>query len=59
MREVHELHLFVSPTRDELEWAAGATDGEEYLLTLLLMLKSHQRVAQLIRQAGEVPRVRP
>ncbi|MFC8368994.1 DUF4158 domain-containing protein [Streptomyces sp. NPDC057238] len=97
---VHELHLFFSPTRDELEWAAGATDGDEHLLALLLMLKSYQRmgcfsaledvpeqvvefvrrhtltslppvgrthaepygshwVAQLIREAGEVPRVRP
>ncbi|WP_322752516.1 hypothetical protein [Frankia sp. Cas3] len=32
----HELHLFFSPTRDELEWAAEATDGDEYLLALLL-----------------------
>ncbi|MFG2680017.1 hypothetical protein [Streptomyces sp. NPDC048392] len=36
----HELHLFFSPTRDELEWAAGAADGDEHLLALLLMLKS-------------------
>ncbi|OMI34218.1 hypothetical protein [Streptomyces sparsogenes] len=27
----HELHLFCSPTGDELEWAAGATDGDEHL----------------------------
>jgi Domain of unknown function (DUF4158) len=40
----HELHLFFSPTRDELEWAAGATDGDEHLLALLLMLKSYQRM---------------
>ncbi|MFI1569142.1 Tn3 family transposase [Streptomyces sp. NPDC020490] len=38
----HELHLFFSPTRDELEWAAGATDGDEHLLAL--MLKSYQRM---------------
>ncbi|WP_331763539.1 DUF4158 domain-containing protein (plasmid) [Streptomyces hirsutus] len=40
----HELHLFFSPTRDELEWAAGATDGDEHLLALLLMLKSYRRM---------------
>ncbi|MEU7378799.1 DUF4158 domain-containing protein [Streptomyces sp. NPDC042207] len=38
------MHLFFSPTRDELEWAAGATDGDEHLLALLLMLKSYQRM---------------
>ncbi|MFF7853015.1 DUF4158 domain-containing protein [Streptomyces sp. NPDC007904] len=38
----HELHLFFSPTRDELEWAAGATGGDEHLLALLL--KSYQRM---------------
>ncbi|MGW5021934.1 DUF4158 domain-containing protein [Streptomyces cacaoi] len=40
----HELHLFFSPTRDELQWAADATDGDERLLALLLMLKSYQRM---------------
>ncbi|MFG2586206.1 DUF4158 domain-containing protein [Streptomyces malaysiensis] len=40
----HELHLFFSPTRDELQWAADATDGNEHLLALLLMLKSYQRM---------------
>ncbi|MGS2586274.1 DUF4158 domain-containing protein [Streptomyces hebeiensis] len=42
----HELHLFFSPTRDELEQAAGATDGDGHLLALLLMLmlKSYQRM---------------
>ncbi|MFI8306477.1 hypothetical protein ACIF80_24145 [Streptomyces sp. NPDC085927] len=28
----HELRLFFSPARDEPEWAAGATDGDEHLL---------------------------
>ncbi|MFD4413908.1 DUF4158 domain-containing protein [Streptomyces sp. NPDC058467] len=42
----HELHLFFSPTRDELEWAAGATKGDEHLLALLLMLKSYQRMGR-------------
>jgi hypothetical protein len=36
----HELHLFFSPTRDELEWAAEATDSDEHLLALLLILMS-------------------
>ncbi|MFF4794423.1 DUF4158 domain-containing protein [Streptomyces sp. NPDC001276] len=40
----HELHLFFSPTREELAWASDATDGDEYLLALLLMLKSYQRM---------------
>ncbi|MFG2028091.1 DUF4158 domain-containing protein [Streptomyces sp. NPDC048825] len=40
----HELHLFFSPTRDELEWAAGATDGDEHLLAVLLTLKLCQRM---------------
>jgi hypothetical protein len=42
----HELHLFFSPTRDELQWAADATDGDEHLLALLLMLKSYQRMGR-------------
>ncbi|QDQ16818.1 hypothetical protein FH965_39710 [Streptomyces spectabilis] len=51
MITVHELHLFFSPTRYELQWAAAdATDGDEHLLALLLMLmlmlmlKSYQRM---------------
>ncbi|QFZ72048.1 hypothetical protein GFH48_01070 [Streptomyces fagopyri] len=32
----HELHLFFSPTRDELTWAADAADGDEHLLASLL-----------------------
>ncbi|MFD6278072.1 Tn3 family transposase [Streptomyces sp. NPDC060209] len=40
----HELHLFFSPTRNELEWAADATDCDEHLVALLLMLKSYQRM---------------
>jgi hypothetical protein len=64
----HELHLFFSPTRGELEWAAGATDGDEHLLALLLMLKSYQRmgcfpavenvpemVVDFVRRAVELP----
>lgn len=30
----HELHLFFSPTREELEWAADRTDSDEHLLAL-------------------------
>ncbi|MFE2473434.1 Tn3 family transposase [Streptomyces mirabilis] len=64
----HELHLFFSPTRDELEWAADRTDSDEHLLALLLMLKSYQRmgcfpkvedipeaVAEFVRRAVELP----
>ncbi|MBT2478110.1 Tn3 family transposase [Streptomyces sp. ISL-94] len=64
----HELHLFFSPTRDELEWAADATDCDEHLLALLLMLKSYRRmgcfpaledvpvmVVDFVRRAVELP----
>ncbi|WP_331754319.1 Tn3 family transposase (plasmid) [Streptomyces sp. NBC_00012] len=40
----HELYLFFSPTRDELAWVSDATDCDEHLLALLLMLKSYQRM---------------
>ena len=64
----HELHLFFSPTREELEWAADATDSDEHLLALLLMLKSYRRmgcfpaledvpemVVDFVRRAVELP----
>jgi hypothetical protein len=64
----HELHLFFSPTREELEWAADATDCDEYLLALPLMLKSYRRmgcfpaledvpvmVVDFVRRAVELP----
>ncbi|MFE4367782.1 DUF4158 domain-containing protein [Streptomyces sp. NPDC056835] len=63
-----ELHLFFSPSRDELEWAADATDCDEHLLALLLMLKSYRRmgcfpemedvpetVVDFVRRAVELP----
>ncbi|MFL4496716.1 DUF4158 domain-containing protein [Streptomyces sp. VTCC 41912] len=44
------MHLFFPPTRDELQWAADARDGDEHLLALLLMLmlklKSYQRTGR-------------
>ncbi|MFJ6574243.1 Tn3 family transposase [Streptomyces sp. NPDC091292] len=62
----HELHLFFSPTREELEWAAEATDCDEHLLALLL--KSYRRmgcfpaledvpvmVVDFVRRAVELP----
>ncbi|MFF0063561.1 DUF4158 domain-containing protein [Streptomyces sp. NPDC005279] len=62
----HELHLFFSPTRDELQWASNATDCDEHLLALLL--KSYQRmgcfpkledvpdmVAHFVRHQVELP----
>ncbi|MFH9250972.1 DUF4158 domain-containing protein [Streptomyces lydicus] len=64
----HELHLFFSPTRDELQWAADRTDSDEHLPALLLTLKSYQRmgcfpkvedipeaVAEFVRRAVELP----
>ncbi|MCX4789714.1 DUF4158 domain-containing protein [Streptomyces sp. NBC_01221] len=63
----HELHLFFSPSRDELEWASDATDCDEHLLALL-MLKSYRRmgcfpaledvpemVVDFVRRAVELP----
>ena len=60
--------MFFSPTRDELEWAADATDCDEHLVALLLMLKSYQRmgcfpkledvpemVVDFVRRAVELP----
>nr|WP_222109798.1 DUF4158 domain-containing protein [Streptomyces cupreus] len=44
MITAHELHLFFAPSRDEVEWASGLTDGDEHLLALLLALKSYQRM---------------
>jgi hypothetical protein len=40
----HELRLFSSPTREECEWAADATDGDVHLPTLQRRLKSYQRM---------------
>jgi hypothetical protein len=64
----HELHLFFSPTRDEVAWASEVTDCDEHLLALLLMLKSYQRmgcaprledvpgmVVDFLRRAVELP----
>ncbi|MFD0212096.1 DUF4158 domain-containing protein [Streptomyces hirsutus] len=64
----HELHLFFSPSRDELEWAADATDCDEHLLALLLILKSYRHmgcfpaledvpemVVEFVRRAVELP----
>ncbi|MET7987716.1 DUF4158 domain-containing protein [Streptomyces sp. NPDC005281] len=64
----HELHLFFSPTREELKWAADATDCDERPLALLLMLKSYRRmgcfpavghvpemVVDFVRRAVELP----
>ncbi|MFJ5722306.1 DUF4158 domain-containing protein [Streptomyces sp. NPDC093149] len=62
------MYLFFSPTRDELDWAAGATDSDKHLLALLLMLKSYQRmgcfpaledvpeqVVEFVRRTVELP----
>ncbi|MEU8620476.1 DUF4158 domain-containing protein [Streptomyces sp. NPDC048623] len=40
----HELHLFFAPSRDEVEWATARTDCDGHLLSLLLALKSYQRM---------------
>ncbi|MBT2401420.1 Tn3 family transposase [Streptomyces sp. ISL-100] len=63
-----ELHLFFSPSREEVEWAAGQTDSDGHQLALLLALKSYQRmgcfpklveipdmVVDFVRRAVELP----
>jgi hypothetical protein len=42
----HELHLFFSPSREEVQWAADSTDSDEHQLALLLALKSYQRMGR-------------
>jgi hypothetical protein len=64
----HELHLFFAPSREEAAWAAERTGSDGHLLTLLLALKSYQRmgcfpgleeypetVVDFVRRAVELP----
>ncbi|MEU6987265.1 hypothetical protein ABZ946_28140 [Streptomyces sp. NPDC046324] len=37
----HGLHLFLAPSRDEVEWAAARSDSDEHLLAQLLALESY------------------
>ncbi|MFJ2868280.1 Tn3 family transposase [Kitasatospora sp. NPDC087314] len=39
-----ELHLFFSPSREEVEWAVARTDSDGHQLALLVLLKSYQRM---------------
>jgi hypothetical protein len=41
-----ELHLFFSPSREELVWSQERADSEDHQLSLLLLLKSYQRMAR-------------
>jgi hypothetical protein len=63
-----ELHLFFSPTGEEVAWAAEGTDSYEHQLALLVALKSYQRmgcfpkrdevpdvVADFVRRVVELP----
>ncbi|WP_433257545.1 DUF4158 domain-containing protein [Streptosporangium sp. CA-135522] len=51
-----ELHLFFSPTSQEVAWAAEGTDSYEHRLALLVVLKSYQRMGCFPRRE-EVPDV--
>lgn len=51
-----ELHVFYTPTADEVEWAGGATESDGALLGLVLALKCFQRMGRFPRQ-DEVPGV--
>ncbi|MFJ9683683.1 DUF4158 domain-containing protein [Streptomyces sp. NPDC101194] len=50
----HELHLFFTPSGDEVEWAAARTDCAEHLLAQLLALKSYQRMGRFPK-LDEIP----
>ncbi|MFI5652862.1 Tn3 family transposase [Streptomyces anulatus] len=63
-----ELHLFFSPSREEVEWAVARTSSDGHQLALLVLLKSYQRmgcfprweevpetVADFVRRAVELP----
>ncbi|MGW2870895.1 Tn3 family transposase [Kitasatospora sp. NPDC001225] len=41
-----ELHLFFSPSREEVAWCQERADSEDHQLSLLLLLKSYQRMAR-------------
>ncbi|WP_424534379.1 DUF4158 domain-containing protein [Sphaerisporangium viridialbum] len=51
-----ELHLFFSPTSQEVAWAAEGTDSYEHQLALPVALKSYQRMGCFPRRE-EVPDV--
>ncbi|MEU7317913.1 Tn3 family transposase [Streptomyces sp. NPDC007083] len=46
----HELQLFFSPTREELEWAADATDSDEHLAVIF---HNALDIAEIVRQLLE------
>ncbi|MFB7512990.1 Tn3 family transposase [Streptomyces sp. NPDC056144] len=63
-----ELHVFFTPCEEERAWAEEAADSDEHQLTLLLALKSYQRmgcfpkahdvpdqVMEFVRRAAELP----
>ncbi|MFD3874842.1 DUF4158 domain-containing protein [Streptomyces sp. NPDC058623] len=50
----HELHLFFSPSREEVQWATDSTDSDGHLLALLLALKSYQRMGRFPK-LDEIP----
>ncbi|MFF7976757.1 DUF4158 domain-containing protein [Streptomyces sp. NPDC007905] len=58
----HELHLFFSPTRDEVAWASGATDCDEHLLGLVAdveVLPAHGVFPEAGGHPGDVGGFRP
>ena len=53
---VRELHEAYSPSLDEMDWARGLTGTDDHLLSLLVWLKSCQRLGYFPRP-GEIPGV--
>src|SRR5260370_14195870 len=51
-----ELHEAYSPSLDEMDWARGLTGTDDHLLSLLVWLKSCQRLGYFPRP-GEIPGV--
>jgi TnpA family transposase len=49
-----ELHVFYTPTSEEIEWAGEATHSDEALLGMVLALKCYQRMGRFPKP-DEVP----
>lgn len=49
-----DLHVFFTPSPDEVVWAREKTDTDEHLLALTLALKCFQKMGRFLK-ASEVP----
>lgn len=56
LMSARELHVFYTPSDEEIEWAGTATDSNGSLLGMVLALKCFQRMGRFPKQ-DEVPEV--